>query len=74
MSDVKSWVASKTVWASVIGFILAALQFLHHPIVISADDLDGLETTLASVGAGIAFLVSLYGRITAKAAIGTPSP
>lgn len=71
MPDVKSWLASKTVWASVIGFALALLQFLHHPIVISADDVDGLETTLASLGGGIMALVALYGRVTAKAAIGS---
>jgi hypothetical protein len=65
MDQVKSWVTSKTVWLSIIGFVVQATQVLHVNLPL-LDNPDLLAGQLANLVSAVLFLGAGLFRLTAK--------
>jgi hypothetical protein len=68
MSDTKAWYLSRTVWASIVTILAAALGLFGLP-VDGADQAALVDTLLQGVAA-IAGAVALFGRLAARNRIG----
>lgn len=68
MEDVKSWLASKTIWAALIAGV-SALASLFHVDFNMADQAATLDAVWNIIG-GVSALAAIWGRITATKAIG----
>ena len=64
----KPWSACKSVWGGIIAIASAALGAAGY--TIGPEDAETLSVLLASIGSGIGSLLAIYGRVTAKKAIG----
>ncbi len=64
MSDWKSFFASRTVWANLVG--LAALVASSFGIDVALADQEGATDALLQVVAGLSFLASTVFRVMAK--------
>jgi hypothetical protein len=63
MFDTKSPLASRTVWANIIG--LGSLGLSLFGVQTGAIDQSGLADALAQVAAGVSFIASTYFRLQA---------
>jgi hypothetical protein len=64
LTESKPWYTSKTMVASIVGFLVTALGFLGVQI---DPELQGtIVEVLSQVGALVAFVVAAWGRWTAK--------
>lgn len=68
MNDVKSWLTSKTIWATVLGTLVTVL----HAVNVHVGFLDTLDTQafaghLADVASGVLFVFAAIFRTTATA-------
>jgi len=68
MDDVKSYLASKTVWGGVIAVLSAIAGVLGHGIAPA--DQTAIVDALASIGGAIGGILAVYGRIKAEKKIG----
>jgi uncharacterized protein (DUF697 family) len=67
MNDVKSFIASKTVWGAGIAILPQVLSLFG--IEISPADAQGIASHVDGVVTAVGALLAIYGRVTAKKAI-----
>lgn len=67
MEDVKSALASKTVWAGILGLGASIAGIFGY--VIAAEDVATLSELLPGIVTAITSVVAIYGRIVATKAI-----
>ena len=67
MNDVKSFVASKTIWGAGIAILPQLLSLFG--LEISAADAEGIVSHVDAVVTAVGGLLAIYGRVTAKKAI-----
>lgn len=66
MDQVKSWLTSKTVWMSIIGFAVQAATVLHLSIPgIASMDTTALAGHLANLVSAVLFIAAGVFRVTA---------
>ncbi len=68
MVDIKPWYLSRTIWASVVGIVLAAGNWLG--IATGGIDAGQLADSLLELAAAIAGAVAISGRLRANTRIG----
>lgn len=69
MEDIKRWFTSKTVIASGLGVLITILQIAGVDQAAGIDK-ESLAAHVVDVVEGVLYAIALYGRLTAKQAIG----
>lgn len=67
MEDVKSALASKTVWAGILGLGASIAGIFGY--VVSAEDVVTLSELLPGIVTAVTSIAAIYGRVTATKAI-----
>ena len=68
MDDVKSWLASKTIWGAVIAVVSGVSGILGHNI--AAPEQAVLVDSLTAIGTALGGILAVYGRVKAEKSIG----
>ena len=68
MEDYKSLLASKTVWASLLGILSIVLGALGYNF--GTEEIQATSALLAGLGSTVCSLVAIYGRVKATKKIG----
>ncbi|MAU47537.1 MAG: hypothetical protein CMP09_22540 [Yangia sp.] len=67
MNNVKSFLASKTIWGAGIAILPQALSLLGYDI--SAEDARGIASHADAIVTSVGGLLAIYGRVTATRVI-----
>lgn len=67
LTEEKPWYTSKTILASIVGFVVTALGLLG--VTVDPDLQGTILELLSQVGALVAFAVAAWGRWTAKTVV-----
>ena len=67
MDEVKSFLASKTIWGAVIAILPQLLALFG--LQISAADAQGIAGHADTIVSAVGGLLAIYGRVTAKTAL-----
>jgi hypothetical protein len=67
MEQLKSWLLSKTVWASAFGILLQVLTVAHIQVPGLQDvDANVFAGHMVNLASAVSFLAAIYFRVTAK--------
>ncbi|SDE98438.1 hypothetical protein SAMN04488105_110234 [Salipiger thiooxidans] len=69
MDDVKSFLASKTIWGAGIAILPQALSIFG--IEVSAEDAQGIASHVDAIITSVGGLIAIYGRVMASKSIKT---